>query len=190
MTCPLSHWWCVRKQPGSQRALLSSLGREQRPGMIPTPPPPLPRTCTPPSAQDNGNTVPQQRAGGQPPPAKAPAWRGEERMKYTEEGSRGSSWLSQEQQGPSREWGRRSVPAPPALWEGTLMAAAWAKGSPHPVLPASPSGMPKPLSPFVHCLQIPPPPVRQSTGWGHQWSSSPIRVTLSKPLCLSEFPHL
>lgn len=53
----------------------------------PHPPPPLPRTCTRPSAQDNGNTVPQLRAGWQPPPAKAPAWRGEERVKYPEVGA-------------------------------------------------------------------------------------------------------
>lgn len=58
-----------KNQPGPHRRLLHCLGREQRPGMISSP---LPRTWTPPSAQDNRNIVPHSVQDGRPPPAKAP----------------------------------------------------------------------------------------------------------------------
>lgn len=56
---------------------------------------------------------------------------------------------------------------------------------------ASPTGKPEPRSPFVHCLQTPPPPVcpeqRIRTSVDQPSNGN---VTLPKPLCLSDFSHL
>lgn len=84
-------------------------------------------------------------------------------MKDAEEGCRGGSELSQQQQG---SWWERRVLTRLGLWEGTIMAAAWVSASPHPAFAVITHCMPEPLSPFVHCLQIPPPPMCPEHGMG------------------------